>query len=807
MTVEDFFSLESFADVQDAELPDDGPEACLDRPLLPVRDTVLFPHMFTPLFVGRERSLRAIDAAMSANQRLIVVSQKDEEVQNPEFEDLYTIGTEVVIGRMLRMPDGTTSIWTKGQRRVRVLKLLQSDPHIVARAVPLEESTEEGPSTEALRRAVLALFDKVVHLSSSVPEDAYVAAMNVDDPGWLADLIASVLDLKVHERQELLEASDSTVRLQRVSILLAKELDVLELENRIQSQIQQEVDKSQREYFLREQLRAIQDELGESDPQQQEVSELRAKVGASGMPEEVRAKAERELSRLSMLPSIAPEVGVIRTYLDWLVSLPWDKETEDNLDMGEAAQILEDNHYGLPKAKERVLEYMAVRKLAPDKMRSPILCFVGPPGTGKTSLGRSIALALGREFVRVSLGGIHDEAEIRGHRRTYVGALPGRVIQTMRKAGTANPLFMLDEIDKVGQDFRGDPSAALLEVLDPEQNYAFSDHYLDVAYDLSKVIFITTANMLDPIPPALQDRMEVIEFPGYIEEEKLEIARRFLVPRQVEQNGLADLAFSDTAILQIIREYTYEAGVRNLEREIANICRKVARMLAEEKKPPTHITTQSLGKYLGPPRYSFGRAEESDEIGVATGLACTAAGGDILAVEVTLMKGKGSLTLTGQLGDVMQESAQAALSYVRSRASDLDFEDVDFDKLDVHVHVPESAIPKDGPSAGITIATALVSALTDRPARRDVAMTGEITLRGRILAVGGIRDKVLAAYRSGLETMILPEKNQKDLVDIPSKVRRRLKFEFVSSMDQVVPIALAPASSASAEEDTPLPGE
>ena len=499
MTVEDFFSLESFAELQDPDLLDDGPDAQMDRPLLAVRDTVLFPHMVTPLFVGRERSLRAIDAAMSANQRMIVVSQKDEEVQKPEFEDLYTVGTEVVIGRMLRMPDGTTSIWTQGQRRVKVLELLQTDPHMVARAIVLHEAAEESPSTEALRRAVLALFDKVVHLSSSIPENAYVAAMNVDDPGWLADLIASVLDLKVHERQELLEASDSTLRLQRVSILLAKELDVLELENQIQSQIQQEVDKSQREYFLREQMRAIQDELGEADPQQQEVSDLRAKIEESGMPGEVRAKAQRELGRLSMLPSIAPEVGVIRTYLDWLVSLPWDEETEDNLDIAQAAQVLNDNHYGLPKAKERVLEYMAVRKLAPDKMRSPILCFVGPPGTGKTSLGRSIALALGREFVRVSLGGIHDEAEIRGHRRTYVGALPGRVIQTMRKAGSVNPLFMLDEIDKVGQDFRGDPSAALLEVLDPEQNHAFSDHYLDVAYDLSKVIFITTANILDPI--------------------------------------------------------------------------------------------------------------------------------------------------------------------------------------------------------------------------------------------------------------------------------------------------------------------
>lgn len=795
MTVEDFFALESFGEFEDTDLPDDGGEGFIERPLLPVRDTVLFPHMVTPLFVGRDRSLRAIDAAMATHQRLIVVSQKDEEIQNPNFEDLYTIGTEVVIGRMLRMPDGTTSIWTQGQRRVKVVEFVQTEPHIIARAIPLEESSDDdGSSTEALRRAVLALFEKVVHLSRSVPENAYVAAMNVDEPGWLADLIASVLDLKVEERQDLLEASDSTLRLQRVSILLAKELDVLELEDRIQSQIQLEVDKSQREFFLREQMRAIQDELGEGDPQQREVTQLRSRIEESGMPEEVRTKAERELSRLAMLPSIAPEVGVIRTYLDWLVSLPWDEETDDNLNIAEAAKTLEENHYGLPKAKERILEYMAVRKLAADKMRSPILCFVGPPGTGKTSLGRSIALALGRKFVRVSLGGIRDEAEIRGHRRTYVGALPGRVIQTMRRAGTINPLFMLDEIDKLGLDFRGDPSAALLEVLDPEQNHAFSDHYLDVPYDLSKVMFITTANILDPIPPALEDRMEVIEFPGYIEEEKLEIAERFLAPRQLEQNGLTDLTFSEQSLLQITREYTYEAGVRNLERQIANICRKVARLTAEDKKAPGHITVQSLAKYLGPPRFIHGLTEEHDEIGVATGLACTVAGGDILAVEVTLMSGKGGLTLTGQLGDVMQESAQAALSYARSRADALGIGDMKFDELDIHVHVPESAIPKDGPSAGITIATALISALTRRPTRRDVALTGEITLRGRILAVGGIRDKVLAAYRAGLKTMILPQKNQKDLVDVPSKVRRRLEFVFVNTMEEVLPVALVPES-------------
>ena len=576
--------------------------------------------------------------------------------------------------------------------------------------------------------------------------------------------------------------------------ITARELDVLELEERIQSQVQQEVDKTQREYFLREQMRVIQTELGESDPHHREIEELRARIAELGMPEEVRKKAERELDRLASLPALTPEVGIIRTYLDWLVNLPWTEETEDNLDIARAAEILEANHYGLPKAKERILEYMAVRKIAKEKMRSPILCFVGPPGTGKTSLGRSIAQALGRKFVRVSLGGIRDEAEIRGHRRTYVGALPGRIIKTMRRAGTVNPLFMLDEIDKVGIDFRGDPSAALLEVLDPEQNFSFSDHYLEVPYDLSKVMFITTANVLHPIPPALLDRMEVIEFPGYIEEEKIEIARRFLIPRQVDEHGLTKLHFSEAALRTMIREYTNEAGVRNLEREIANICRKVARLVAEGKKAPVQITAESLFKYLGPPKYSYGLAEEEDEIGVATGLAWTEAGGDTLSVEVTLMDGKGNLILTGQLGEVMQESAQAALSYARSHLPKLGVQDLDFDKLDIHIHVPEGAIPKDGPSAGVTIAVALISALTQRPVHREVGLTGEITLRGRVLPIGGLREKVVAAYRAGLKKIILPAKNKRDLVDVPKRVQRRIEFIFVQHMDEVLPIALLPAA-------------
>jgi len=760
-------------------------------PVLPLRDTVIYPHMVAPLFVGRERSLKAVEAAMANAQRLVVIAQRDEENQDPTADDLYTIGTEVVIGRKLHMPDGTTNIWVQGQRRVRVLRYIQMQPYIIAEVTPIPETSAEDLPTEALMRAVLALFEKVVQYSRNIPDDAYVAAMNAEEPGWLADLVASILELSVAQRQEILEISDATERLQKISVLLASELDVLELENRIHSQVQQEVDRSQREYFLREQMRVIQNELGETDPYMQETNELKDKIAQANLPDEVRQKAEKELARLTAMPSQSPEVGIIRTYLDWILALPWGKYTEDNLDIAAAAKILEESHYGLPKAKERILEHIAVYQLAAHKMKNPILCFVGPPGTGKTSLGKSIAQALGRKFVRVSLGGIRDEAEIRGHRRTYVGALPGRIIQTMRRAESANPVFMLDEIDKLGMDFRGDPSSALLEVLDPEQNYAFSDHYLEVPFDLSKVMFITTANLLDPIPPALQDRMEVIEFPGYMEEEKLQIAHRFLIPRQIEQNGLKALNFSETALRSLIREYTHESGVRNLEREIANICRKVARRMAEGKPTPKVISKQALPKYLGPPHYSYGTAEEKDEVGVATGLAWTESGGDTLSIEVTIMPGKGSLILTGQLGDVMQESAQAALSYTRSRADMLGIQGVDFDKIDIHIHVPEGAVPKDGPSAGVTIATALISALTGRAVHHDVAMTGEITLRGRVLPIGGLREKALAAHRAGLRTMLLPKKNRRDLVDVPPRLRKRLNFVFVENMDQVLPIALA----------------
>lgn len=772
--------------------------------VVPLGNTVVFPRVMTPLFIGRNRSVRAVEAALANDLPILVVAQRYDDLDDPGPDDLYSIGTEVAIARTLRMPDGSTSLLGHGRQRVQILEYTQVEPFLRARGKPIMEQDHEGLTTEALMRAVLALFEKCVQLSPTLPEESYVAAMNIDEPGWLADLIASVLDLDLEEKQELLETFDTTARLQRLSVLLGRELDVLELENRIHQRVQEEMDRSQREYFLREQMRVIQSELGEIDEQAREITELKERLEEADLPEEVFDKAMRELDRLATMPPMAPETAIIRTYLDWLIELPWREMTEDNMDIAHAAKVLDDHHYGLPKAKERILEYIAVRKLAPDKMRQPILCFVGPPGTGKTSMGRSIAEALGRKFVRISLGGIHDEAEIRGHRRTYVGAMPGRIIQTMRQAGTINPLFMLDEIDKIGLDFRGDPAAALLEVLDPEQNYAFSDHYLDVPYDLSKVMFITTANVLDTVPPALRDRMEVIYFPGYIEEEKLAIARRFLVPRQIEENGLEKhrLRFTDSALQTIIREYTYEAGVRNLERSIAQICRKVARRVAEGKSAPHQITASSLHRYLGPPEFTQGVIEEQDQVGVATGIAVTEAGGDLLSIEVTLMEGKGSLLLTGQLGEIMQESAQAALSYARSHAHDLGFADVDFDKIDIHIHVPEGATPKDGPSAGITIATALVSALTNRPVYRKVGMTGEITLRGRVLAVGGLREKILAAHRAGLETVIIPKKNEKDLAEVPRRVKRDLRIVLVEHMSEVLPVALAPSPDGEVKKRT-----
>jgi len=649
-------------------------------------------------------------------------------------------------------------------------------------------------TAQALMRTALDLFDHCIQLDRAIPEEAHLFAMNISEPGWLADMIASAVSLNLTERQQLLLMKDPRPRLQRINKLLAQELDVLELEDEIHSKVQSEVDKSQREFYLREQMRQIQNELGEGDIFTRDQADLKKRIEAANLPDPARVTALKELERLNQMPAMAPEVGIIRTYLDWILDLPWSNSTADNLDVKHAAKVLERDHYGLRKAKDRILEYIAVRSLKPKKERQPILCFVGPPGTGKTSLGKSIAEALGRKFVRVSLGGVRDEAEIRGHRRTYIGALPGRVLQTMKRAGTSNPLFMLDEIDKLGNDFRGDPSSALLEVLDPEQNHAFSDHYLELDFDLSKVMFITTANTLMTIPPALLDRLEVIEFPGYIEEEKLTIADRYLIPRQIEESGIESLGlkFTTESLQRLIREYTYEAGVRNLEREIGRICRKVARLKAEEKRFPTDIAPEMVEKFLGPQQFFQTEAERQDEVGVVTSLAWTENGGEIMPVEVAVLDGKGNLQMTGQIGDIMQESGQAALTYVKSRADLLGIEPEVFERMDIHVHMPEGAIPKDGPSAGITLATALISAMTGRPVYKEVGMTGEITLRGRILPIGGVREKVLAAHRSGLKVVLLPEKNFKDLVDVPKKVREDLKIIPVTHMDQVVDIAVAP---------------
>jgi ATP-dependent Lon protease len=764
-----------------------------DIPLLPRRRGFLFPNTAGPILVGRRTSVRAVEEASQRELPIAVVTQCDPTLSSIGIEDIYPIATEAIINRTLKLPDGTTQVWAQGQRRLRVDSIIGDDPYYVARVTPIEEVEDQTIATEALMRAVLALFEKCVRLSPTLPEDAYVMALNIGKAGWLADFIASTLELEDAEAQLLVASFNPVERLQRVSIILARELDVLELQTKIHSQVQEEVDKSQREYFLREQLKAIQKELGESDPQVREVAEMRERIDSADMPEEAAKRAGEELHRLEQMPAAAPEVGVIRTYLDWLVNLPWTKETDDNLNLTNAATVLDRNHYGLRRVKERVLEYMAVRQLAKEHQRAPILCFVGPPGVGKTSLGRSIAEALGRRFVRISLGGIRDEAEIRGHRRTYVGAMPGRVLQVMRNAGTVNPVFMLDEIDKVGTDFRGDPSAALLEALDPEQNRAFSDHYLDVPYDLSRVLFLTTANLLDPVIPALRDRLEVIELSGYIEEEKLHIAERFLVPKQLLENGLeaCRMTFSRGALTRIIREYTHEAGVRNLEREIAGICRKVARQVAEGDQRTIHVNSSSLPRYLGPQKFFWGIAEEHDEVGVATGVARTEMGGDVLGVEVTLMPGKGGLILTGQLGEVMRESAQAALSFARSRAAEFGIAPNCFEKQDIHVHVPAGAQPKEGPSAGITIATALISALARRPVSREVAMTGEITLRGRVLPVGGLKEKVLAAHRAGIKTFVLPTKNRKDLDEVPLGVRRELRFIFADEMNDVLRVALA----------------
>lgn len=785
---------EELYSVQDALEDGNGFITC---PAIALRDLVIFPRMVSPVFVGRQGSLLAIEEAQLEDQTMIALLQDDPDQDDPGPGDFYPIAVEIAVGRLLSMPDGSSSALVQGRRRLEIVEYVQEDPFLVVRARRVHEATEVTRQIDATMRTTLDLFQRVIQLDRSLPEEAYLYALNIEEPGWLADMIATTVAPPIEERQELLMTPKPLERLRRVVKLLAKEADVLQLEDEIHTKAQGEVDRTQREFYLREQLKVIQSELGEGDPWSREIGELHSRIEGVSLPEEVQVRALKEVDRLLQMPPLSPEVGIIRTYLDWILDLPWIEASDDNLDVVHASKTLDQYHYGLPRIKDRILEYIAVRSLKPKRDRQPILCFVGAPGTGKTSLGKSISEALGRKFVRLSLGGVRDEAEIRGHRRTYIGALPGRILQTMRRAGTVNPLFMLDEVDKLGQDFRGDPAAAMLEVLDPEQNHAFSDHYLELPYDLSKVMFITTANTTATIPYALLDRMEMIEFPGYIEEEKIEIARRFLIPRQMEENGLEgrEFQFTDLALKTLIREYTYEAGVRNLEREIGRISRKIARVKAEKKRFPHRVGSASVEKFLGPPPYFNLEAERRNEVGVATAIAWTINGGEIMPVEVLLVDGKGNLQITGQIGNVMQESAQAALSYLKSRARQLSVSVDDFDNVDIHIHIPEGAIPKDGPSAGITIATALISAFTGRKVRKDLGMTGEITLRGRILPVGGVREKVLAGHRVGLKSIVLPKRNDKDLIDVPKKVQSDLKITFVDHMDQVLDIALLPVKS------------
>jgi ATP-dependent Lon protease len=768
-------------------------DGLIEAVVLPLRDMVIFPHMVSPIFVGREASLLAVQEAQRKEQTVIGLTQKDPELNDPGTDDFLPVGVEMAVGRLLQMPDGSYSALVQGRKRVEILEFLSVKPYLKVRARVVNELQTADRQTQALMRSALSLFERCVQLDRSIPEEAHLFALNIAEPGWLADMVATSLSLTYEAKLRLLLILEPKARLGQLNTILAQEVDVLELEDEIHSRVQNEVDKSQREFYLREQMKQIQNELGEGDIFSRESSDLKKKVDAANLPEEAKKVAMKELERLNQMPPMSPEVGMIRTYIDWIVDLPWGNSTPDNLDVKNAAKILERDHYGLKKAKERILEYIAVRSLKPKKERQPILCFVGPPGVGKTSLGRSIADALGRKFVRVSLGGVRDEAEIRGHRRTYIGALPGRILQTMKRSGTANPLFMLDEIDKLYSDFRGDPASAMLEVLDPEQNFAFSDHYLELPFDLSKVMFITTANSLSNIPAPLLDRMEVIEFPGYIEEEKIEIANRYLIPRQIEENGIDSLgvAFEPAALQRIIREYTYEAGVRNLEREIGRVCRKVARLKAEGKKYPTSIAPEMIEKMLGPQQVFPSEAELTDEVGLATSLAWTETGGEIMSVEVAIIEGKGGMQMTGQMGEVMQESGQAALTYIKSRAAALKIDLDVFERLDIHIHMPEGGIPKDGPSAGITMATAIISALTGRAVFRHVGMTGEITLRGRVLPIGGVREKVLAAHRAGLKTVLLPEKNMKDLVELPKTARSELKIIPIKYMDDVLAIALS----------------
>ncbi len=788
-------------------------------PLLPLRDIIVFPHMVVPLFVGRQRSIKALEEATQKQSLIFLSSQKDAKTNDPAEDDIYKIGTLGSVVQMLKLPDGTVKVLIEGKKRARVARFVANPEFFLVDVEDAPEIVERNTEIEALVREVHTTFENYVKLKKKIPPEMVMSVSSIDDPGRLADTIVAHLGIKLEDRQNLLETFAAAERLEKVLGHMRAEIEILEVERRIRSRVKKQMERSQKEYYLNEQMRAIQKELGEKDEFKNEIQEIEEKLKQKKLSAEAKDKVEKELKKLKMMSPMSAEATVVRNYIDWIISLPWNEFTDDKLDINEAERVLEEDHYGLEKVKERILEYLAVQSLV-GKIKGPILCLVGPPGVGKTSLGRSIARSTGRKFIRVSLGGVRDEAEVRGHRRTYIGALPGKIIQSMKKAGSNNPVFLMDEIDKMSTDFRGDPSSALLEVLDPEQNTTFNDHYLDLDYDLSKVMFITTANTLDRIPRPLQDRMEIIRIAGYTELEKLSIAKKYLLEKQKEANGLTpeNLVFTDNAILGVLRHYTKEAGVRNLEREIASICRKVAvEVVRKDRNARIQVGSKSLHKYLGPIKFRYGRAETEVKIGVTTGLAWTELGGELLATEVTIMPGKGQLIITGKLGDVMQESAQAAMSYVRSRAAELGLERDFYQKLDVHIHVPEGAIPKDGPSAGITMATCLVSALMKIPVHNDLAMTGEITLRGSVLPIGGLKEKILAAHRAGIKKVLIPAENEKDIEEIPATVLKTVELELVSHMDQVLKKALIldhpddlfrnAAVEAQAKDDAPTYGE
>ncbi|MFP5505039.1 MAG: endopeptidase La [Gammaproteobacteria bacterium] len=761
-------------------------------PVLPLRDVVVYPHMVIPLFVGREKSIRALDAAMQNDKRILLVAQRSADVDDPQVEDIHSIGTLSSILQLLKLPDGTVKVLVEGAGRARIKRFDETEEFFSAEVESAEpQAAADDREVEVLMRSLLALFDQYVKLNKKVPPEILTSLSGIDDAGRLADTIAAHMSLKIEEKQHILEIDSVRGRLEHLMGLIEGEIDILQIEKRIRGRVKQQMEKSQREYYLNEQMKAIQKELGELEDAPNEVEELQQKIDKAGMTKEARDKAQAELNKLKMMSPMSAEATVVRNYIDWLVSVPWKKKTKIRHDLAAAEQVLEEDHYGLDKVKERILEYLAVQQRV-RKLKGPILCLVGPPGVGKTSLGRSIARATNRKFVRMSLGGVRDEAEIRGHRRTYIGSLPGKLVQNLAKIGVRNPLFLLDEIDKMSMDFRGDPSSALLEVLDPEQNNTFSDHYLEVDFDLSDVMFVATANTLN-IPGPLLDRMEVIRIPGYTEDEKINIAKRYLLPKQIKSNGLRkdELTVGDSTLRDIVRYYTREAGVRNLEREIAKICRKVVKeLLLKKDDRKVSVTPKNLDKYLGVRRFRYGRAEERDQVGQVTGLAWTEVGGELLTIESAIVPGKGRLIHTGQLGDVMQESIQAATTVVRSRAAVLGIDPDFYQKFDIHVHVPEGATPKDGPSAGVGMCTALVSALTKIPVRADVAMTGEITLRGEVLPIGGLKEKLLAAHRGGITTVLIPDENQKDLADIPKNVKEHLDIKPVKWIDQVLEVAL-----------------